>query len=106
MGIRYRLPGAREVGLLGFNINDVELADTVGFQLGLSVHPLRCRCTERGPGNDGQHDLGLCIHDASPLRRLSKLSDRSLERARSCDLRCWCCETEKRGRSLRDRKST
>src|SRR5438034_11282313 len=47
MGSLYRLPGPRDVGLLGFSIKDVELAHTVGFQLGLSVQPLRGRCAER-----------------------------------------------------------
>src|ERR1700738_1275835 len=87
MGIRYRLPGAREVGLLCFTINDVELADTVGFQLGLSVQPLRGRCTERGAGNDGQHDLGLCIHDASPPCRLKQTVRPLAGSVRSCDVR-------------------
>src|ERR1700687_3793608 len=67
MASLYRLPGGGEVSGLGCSIEDFNLADGVGFLLGLSVQSLDGRCTERDSRNDSQHDLVLCIHDASSL---------------------------------------
>jgi hypothetical protein len=35
MGIRYRFSSERDVGLVGFNISDFELADAIGICLAL-----------------------------------------------------------------------
>ena len=44
----YRRPGDRKISLLRIHIRHVKFADTVGFELGLGVQPLRGRCAERG----------------------------------------------------------
>ena len=46
MGSLYSLPGGRKVGGLACSIEDFNLTDGVGFQLGLSVQSLDGRCTE------------------------------------------------------------
>src|SRR5262249_2974130 len=102
MGILDSFADAREI--VRWECTDqFDLADAVSFQLGLTVQPLHSRCAECGDGKDGQHHLGLCVHDTSPLCRLNQ-TVRSLagSGARSYDLRMLVMrETAKRGRSLR-----
>src|SRR5260221_14444455 len=102
MGRLDRLTDGREI--VGWECTDqFDLGDAVSFQLGLSVQALHGRSTECGAGNDGQHHLGLCIHDTSPLCRLNQtvrsLAGSARDRAtlRTLVMR----ETEKSGRSLR-----
>jgi hypothetical protein len=45
-------------------IEHFAIGDNVGFGLCLGVQPLQGRCAECCAYNDGQHDLGLWIHDA------------------------------------------
>jgi hypothetical protein len=52
MSIGYRLPDSSEVGWFGSSTKRFELADAVGFQLGLRVQPLHSACTERSTGSD------------------------------------------------------
>src|SRR5262245_8384775 len=99
MGILDSCADAREI--VRWECTDqFDLADAVSFQLGLSVQPLHSRCAECGAGNDGQHHLGLCVHDTSPLCRLNQTVRPLAQFERVCDLRTLVMrETEKSSRS-------